>query len=96
MNFAALLQAADGWSMHGGNSGWWMAAMIGFWVLFLGAIIVAAVWVARGVGRGSDSPPRQTPSEILDERFAEGVLSVDEYNARREQLTRVAPAHDAT
>lgn len=95
MNFAALLPVADG-SMHGGGSGWWMGGMMGFWVLFFAAIIIAAVWFARRADGGSPSPPTRTPSEILDERFAEGVLSAEDYNARKQLLTGAGQAHDAT
>jgi putative membrane protein len=83
MNIGTFLPIADTWSMHGGGSWiWMMLAMALFW----GAIIVGTVWVARGASGGSGRPRKQTPLEVLDERFAEGVLSVDEYNARKEVL----------
>ena len=85
MNIGALLPIAD-WSMHGSGAGWWIPMMV-FMVLFWGAIIVGIFWVVRNTGRGSATPPRPTPSEILDERFAEGVLSAEEYEARKEVLT---------
>jgi putative membrane protein len=94
MNPTALLPIADGWSMHGGGSGWWMAAMIGLMVLFWGAIIVGAVWIARSVG--SATPPRQTPTEILDERFAEGALSAEDYEERKRALTGASSAREGT
>jgi uncharacterized membrane protein len=88
MNIGTILPIADSWSMHGGGSWiWMMLAMALFW----GAIIIGIVWVVRsGAWTG---PPRQTPLELLDERFAEGVLSVDDYNARKELLTGARPAH---
>lgn len=84
MNTGVLLPIAD-WSMHGSGAGWWIPMMI-FMVLFWGAIIVGIFWVVRNTARGPVASPRPTPSEILDERFAEGVLSVDEYQARKEAL----------
>ena len=96
MTLAMLVPAAGGWSMHGGGSGWWMAGMMGFWILFFAAILIGAVWLARREGRGSEIPPRQTPGEILDERFAEGVLSAEDYNARKQLLTGAGSAHEAT
>jgi uncharacterized membrane protein len=31
---------------------------------------------------------RETPSEILERRFAEGAISVEEYRERREMIER--------
>jgi uncharacterized membrane protein len=59
--------------------------------LFWLAVIVGVVWLVRdGVDR------RQQPSEdgalaILDRRFAEGAVSRDEYQQRRDVLTGAAP-----
>lgn len=96
MNIATALPIAY-WSMHDGyggtGGGWWVWMML-MMVLFLGAIIVGAVWLARNTTAGPASPHRQTPSEILDERFAEGALSADEYRARKDALTGAGPTHD--
>jgi uncharacterized membrane protein len=91
MNIGTLFPIADSWSMHGGGSWiWMMLAMALFW----GAIILAIVWAARG--GGSPRPREHTPLEVLDERFAEGVLSVDDYNARKEVLIGARSAHSST
>lgn len=75
--FAALL--ADAWGMHG-NVGWgWMIGMMFFMVLFWAAVILGIVWLVRGWGR----PRRETPTEILERRFAEGAISADDYYRRR-------------
>ena len=91
MNIGTLLPIADSWSMHGGGSWIWMMLVM---ALFWGAIIVAIVWAVRG-GGSLPGPRRQTPLEVLDERLAEGVLSVEDYNARKELLTGAREvAHD--
>ena len=91
MNFSQTIPLADGWGMHGGGSGWWIvgAALM---MLFMGGMM----WMMmRGMGGGSSqgSPaPRETrattesPMEILERRFAEGAISIEEYQARREAL----------
>jgi uncharacterized membrane protein len=88
MNIAQTIPLADGWGMHGGGGGWWIvgAAMM---VLFMGGMM----WMMmRGMGGGSSSAPSesrgttQRPVEILERRFAEGAISIEEYQARREAL----------
>jgi putative membrane protein len=55
-------------------------------VLFWGAIILAIAWFAR-VGFDGWRPERkETPTEILERRFAEGAIPVDEYHQRREVI----------
>jgi len=86
MRLRALPVLADmGWDHMDG--GWGIVMMIGmglFWVL----VIVLIVWLARG---GLDNfrasgPEALTPLQILDRRFAEGSITVDEYKERREVL----------
>jgi len=49
------------------------------------AIIAGVVWLVRGI---SDSPARRHVSarRVLDERFAAGEISVEDYEARRRVL----------
>ena len=96
MNPTALLLIADRWSMHSGDWDWWMFPMMGFMLLFWAAIIIGAVWIARSVGSGSATPPSRTPIEILDERFAEGVLSAEDYEERKRVLTGASSAREGT
>jgi len=79
------------WGYGQGGAGWWIWAVL----LLLG--IALLVWVAvrafgGGIGggaggrRGQAGPPDTTPStarRILDERFARGELTAEQY---REQL----------
>ena len=77
-------QTDDGWSGHmrGWGGGWmwlWGTLMMLTWV----AVIAAAVWlVARSLGDGRPSRAR----EILDERYARGELTTDEYRERLDAL----------
>lgn len=92
MNIAQIAPLADTWGMHG-DVGWgWMTLMMTLMVLFWAAVIFGIVWLIRSVARG-DSPPsgetlegRETPVQILERRFAEGALTLEDYRARREVL----------
>lgn len=80
---------ANSWGMHDGDVGWgWMVLMMGVMILFWGAIIFGIVWLARGGSEGWGRRERrsETPSEILERRFAEGAISAKEYNERREVI----------
>ena len=92
VNVAQITLLADTWGMHG-DVGWgWMSLMMIVMVLFWGAVIFGIVWLIRGVARGgpaaSAEPPvsRETAVQILERRFAEGALTVEDYHARREVL----------
>lgn len=73
--------------------------MIGM-VVFWAAIIFGVVWLIREYNSPrSESAETASPIEILERRFAEGAISVDEYWARREVLlggtgSNGAPTHD--
>lgn len=83
--FATIAQQfadADGWGhMDGWGGGWmwlWGTLMMFSWV----AIIAAAIWL---VGRNRDtSAPRSSSRarEILEERYASGELTTEEYSER--------------
>ena len=81
MNLASTILLADSWGMHDGG-GWWivmMPLMLLFWV----AVVLGIVWLVRGGFDGSQGGRRETPTEILDRRFAEGAISAEEYRERR-------------
>lgn len=73
----------DWWGhMDGWGGGWmwlWGTLMMLSWV----AIIAAAVWV---VSRSRDGTRPNRAREILDERYARGELTTEEYRERLEQL----------
>ncbi len=69
----------------------WSTGMWGFgllWmVLFWGLLIAGIVWLVQAA---VDRPQRRTgtddPRQLLDERFARGELSTQEYEERRRVL----------
>ena len=84
-NIAQTISLADAW-------GWgWMIPMMVMMVLFWGAVILGIAWLIRGAARGwsaREEKPVGTESalEILERRFAEGAMSVEDYRERREVL----------
>jgi putative membrane protein len=76
--------------MHGDDVGaGWMVVMMLVMVLFWAAIILGIVWLVRGGSDGGwhwGGERKETPSEILERRFAEGAISVEDYHQRREVI----------
>jgi putative membrane protein len=75
---------ADSW--HHGGPGWWIVFPL-FWI----AVIVGLVFLFRA--RGPWGPPRaaghrETALDVLDRRYAEGDIDLDEYRRRRSVLQR--------
>ena len=86
MTFAQTTFLADTWGMHG-DVGWgWMVLMMFLMVLFWAAIIVGAVWLIRAAFDRGPGPRSESPAEVLERRFAEGALSVEDYRERRAVL----------
>lgn len=79
---------ADYWGMHDGGGAGWMFVMMPFMLLFWAAVIFGIVWLVRGGLDGRREPRRDTPEEILDRRFAEGSISVEDYKERLSALKR--------
>ena len=77
------LADSDGWGMHG--AGWWAPMMVGM-VLFWGAIILGIVWLVRNATDRRRERHEPSAAAILDRRFAEGAISVDDYHHRRNAL----------
>jgi putative membrane protein len=84
---AAQSLLADTW-MHGGwGWGWgWMSLMMVVMLLFWAAVIFGIVWLVRNSVDRQPEPRTESPIDVLDRRFAEGAISVDDYHARREVL----------
>ena len=57
------------------------------------AIILGVVWLVRDGIDLRRRPPEETALTILDRRFAEGTLSLDDYRHRRDVLTGAAVPH---
>ena len=86
MKIALAVPPADAWGMHGDiGAGWWIVMMIGMF-LFWAAIILGVAWLVRGGFDGRPGGRRETPTEILERRFAEGAISVEDYHERREVI----------
>ena len=86
------LLLADSWNMHGGWGWAWMVPMMLMMLLFWGAIIFGIFWLVRESGQRRQTGPEETALTILDRRFAEGTLSPDDYQQRRNVLTGAKPA----
>ncbi len=88
MNTALTVLADNSWDMHGDVSSGWMVVMMIAMVLFWAGIILGVVWLVRGASGGWrwGGERKETPSEILDRRFAEGAISVEDYHQRREVI----------
>lgn len=86
----AFAQGFDNREWWMSNWGWGHMAFGGtMMVVFWGGIILLAVLLARGLGAGErrDAPSRQSPIEILQERFAKGEIDQKEYDDRRRILS---------
>ena len=66
--------------------------MIGMGLFWL-AIILGVVWLARNGFDRRQQQPEETSLAILDRRFAEGAVSLDEYRQRRDVLTGSTVPH---
>lgn len=64
--------------------GWWMLSETLFWVAFLGLV----VWIVASLARNPDSEThgRHAAVAILEDRFARGDISVDEFRERRTEI----------
>ena len=93
MNTVLIVLADNSWDMHGDFSSGWMIVMMIAMVLFWAAIILGIVWLVRGAAGGGwhwGGERKETPSEILERRFAEGAITVEDYHQRRDVIARGA------
>jgi putative membrane protein len=76
----------DHMSDHMGDGAWGFMAL---WALFSVLIVALVVWAVWSVARRGSV--RSTPNQavaVLDERFARGELSPEEYQERRDVLEK--------
>ncbi|MFB0836833.1 MULTISPECIES: SHOCT domain-containing protein [unclassified Arthrobacter] len=70
---------------YGQGAGWWLWGIL--MLLGIALLVFVAVRVfgggIRSGGQGREGPPASTARQILDERFARGELTAEQY---REQL----------
>lgn len=84
-----------GWYGHDWGFGGWIGmglGMVVFWGLVIFGIVALVRWVGSDRSRAHDMPDRpattdRTALQILDERFARGDLTVEEYQQHRTVLT---------
>jgi putative membrane protein len=69
-----------GWSFFGMHAFWWL-----FWVVLI--VVFFAVILP---GARTTRPPSHTPLERLQERYANGEISTEEYEERKRTLERDA------
>ncbi|GAA5104537.1 hypothetical protein [Haloechinothrix salitolerans] len=68
----------------------WMMLMPVVWLVLIGVVIWAVVWLARdrrdGGSRYETRADRETPLEILDRRYAMGEVDTEDYLRARDHL----------
>lgn len=82
---------SETWMMHSGVMNWGMMIfMMIFWTIVLGLVIYGIIMlVTRGNERNKSDNPNRSENralDILNERFAKGDLSEDEYKSKRDLL----------
>lgn len=81
-----------GWGMGGGWGGWgWFGGLhMIIWLLLLVLVVVGIVWVVRGFAQRADTlqPPtrRHAGLDVLEERYARGEISRDEYMQKKRDI----------
>ena len=75
-----------GWGGYGYNPLGWIAMLL-FWALIVGGIALLAVWLFREAtpaAPGPSAPAR--PIEILNERYARGEITKEQYEEMRRAI----------
>ena len=84
------------------SSGWWIAMPVCMLMMMVMMFAMmghgrakgggAGWWSGRWPGSGEETPiqSEETPIEVLDRRFAEGEISVEDYRQRRDTLAHAA------
>jgi putative membrane protein len=71
------MMSGFGWGMSWGG---WI-----FMIVVLALLVAGVIWLVRGAA-GPQDEGRDSARRILDERFASGDISPEEYEARRRAL----------
>jgi putative membrane protein len=100
VDLAKAIPLADTWGMHGVFGWGWMWLMMIPMLLFWGAIIFGVIWLIRSsswgqTAGGNRAVSKESPVEILERRFAEGGMTLEDYQARREVLVNGGSQHRA-
>jgi len=71
--------------MHGGNAmGFVHLLLWGFWILVIGFGVWILIALVRSAGKSRKAP--KSAVEILDERYARGEISLQEYQRMRREI----------
>lgn len=79
---------------HGWYSGiGWIGMILGaiLWLAVLVGLILLIIWAIRRLSHGSSSavtPPKPTAKEILQERYARGEITREQYQQMLEDLSK--------
>ena len=57
-----------------------------FWLVLLVVVIIALRVLSGGAARGDGPGAKQTPLELLEERYARGEIDEEEFERRRRTL----------
>ena len=74
------------WDHMGWMNGWGMGFGMVFWLVILALIIAGVVWLVRSQPNGSGQH-RSAGLDVLDERYARGEVSRDEYLRMKRDIT---------
>lgn len=81
---SAIYLADTDWNMHGDlGSGWGIIMLIGM-ILFWSLVVVFAISLLRG--GNTNASASETPLEILNQRLAQGEISVEEFDRLRDKI----------
>lgn len=74
--------------MYFGPWGWLMMAfMMLFWIVVVGGIVWLVVYLTRRSGRGQGTSAPDSALDILNQRYARGEISKDEYEQMKRDIT---------
>jgi putative membrane protein len=77
-----------GWGWGFGHMAFGGLMMLLFWGVIIVVIVFAVRWISAGShGSAPNQPPRRTPREILEERFARGEIDKEEFEERKRLLS---------
>lgn len=77
-----------GWDWGWGHMLFGGLMMLVFWGVIVLLIVLGVRWLGREPERNGGTPSRQTPLEILEERFARGEIDQEEFEQRRRMLSK--------
>ena len=78
---------SGGW----GGGGLGMIFMILFWILIIAGVVALIRWMTRGTGRTANAVgwhPGPNALAILENRYARGEISRDEFEAKKQDILR--------